>query len=286
MTEQKPKPAPKQPPLLALSKFVLKIMPDPVALHMVVTLSGKIPPLKLTPVEQEAMATAKKLRFGDKTVAWEWGAGPNVVLVHGWGGSAAQMAPLAVQVAGQGYRAIALDVTGHGASPAKRTRWGLFIEDITALSKYLGHNVHAFIGHSAGGMTMMAAHHHRQIQAPCYVCICAPSYPFPPIRGVAQRLAPRETVMALFKQHISKQFGIAWADLETSGFYADPKSDLLLVYEERDRFVPHTEGDKLHSVCPGSTLLKTRDYSHQKILTAPELFTAVGEFLGRQTASP
>jgi pimeloyl-ACP methyl ester carboxylesterase len=271
--------------LTKAAKYALKIVPDTLALRIVCALARRTQRLPVSPVEQEAMARAKKLPYGpaNENSAWEWGEGPVVVLVHGWGGQATQMAPLAAQIADQGYRCIALDVTGHGDSPENHTRWDYFIRDITALSLSLREEVYAYIGHSAGGMTMMAARALRRIHAERFVCICAPSYPFPPIVGVRRRLAPRETVVQRYKAYIAAQFEIPWEQLETSSYYTDAGSDLLLVYEERDRFVPHTEGDKLHALGAGSSLVKTRDYSHQRVLTAPELFQSVKAFLGRPT---
>jgi pimeloyl-ACP methyl ester carboxylesterase len=269
--------------LTTAAKYTLKIVSDAVAFRIVCAVAGRTRRPPVSPVEQKAMSKAVKRRYGesDQNVAWEWGKGPVVVLVHGWGGRGAQMAPLASQIADQGYRCIALDVTGHGDSPENHTRWDYFIRDTVALSRSLGEEVYAYVGHSAGGMTMMAARSLQQIRAERFVCICAPSFPFPPIHAVRRRLDPRETVLQRFKDDIATQFGIPWERLETANYYADAGPNLLLAYDERDRFVPHTEGDKIHALCAGSSLVKTRDYSHQRILTAPELFRAVSEFLRR-----
>lgn len=41
------------------------------------------------------------------------GSGPLALAIHGWGGRAAQMAPLAEQVANAGFRVVAVDLPGH-----------------------------------------------------------------------------------------------------------------------------------------------------------------------------
>ncbi|MGH8764796.1 MAG: hypothetical protein ACRET8_03680, partial [Burkholderiales bacterium] len=61
--------------------------------------------------------------------------------------------------------------------------------------------------------------------------------------------------------------------------FAGAGADLLLVYDEKDRFVPHAEGDKLQALCPGAQLVKTQAYGHTRILGTPELARLVGEFL-------
>jgi pimeloyl-ACP methyl ester carboxylesterase len=207
------------------------------------------------------------------------------VLVHGWGGGASQMTPLAAHLAAGGYRCVALDITGHGNTKKHHTRWRYFLRDVEAATRSLGTNVFAYIGHSAGGMTMMAARRHGRIEAQRYVCICAPSYPFPPVDRVKQILDPSDGVMARYKNYLGSEFDIPWQTLAAGESYAAAADNLLLVYDERDRFVPHSEGDRIHALCPGSTLVKTRDYSHQRILTAPELMVAVSRFLAEKRVS-
>lgn len=228
------------------------------------------------------MAQATKLYYGDdnRNVAWAWGKkGPLVILVHGWGGRAAQMAPLALYVAQLGFRSVALDVTGHGDSPKRHTRWAYFLKDITALTQSLNEDVHAYVAHSAGALSMMAARGLKGIRAERYVCICAPSHPFPPVNVVEKKLNPRRGVIERYKRYIAEQFETVWETLQTGSSFTNVGSEMLLFYDKTDRFVPHREGDKIHALCPGSRLIKTDGYSHLKILTAPELAKAVGAFL-------
>ncbi|WP_169545433.1 alpha/beta fold hydrolase [Sneathiella aquimaris] len=262
-------------------KKILPILPDTLALRIIGKAAGIVKPLDVREFEQAALSQAKPIYLGQKKQirAWEWGTGPIVVLIHGWGGQASQMAPHAMEIAKRGFRCIIFDVTGHGRSSKNYTQWDYFIRDITDLSNSLNEEIYAYIGHSAGGMTMMAAHHHGRIQAKKLICVCAPSFPFPPIEGVRRKLNPRASVMSLYKAHISKQFEIPWNQLETSEFYTNPTSKMLLIYDKKDKFVPHTEGDKIHTLHPNSSLVKTEEYGHTRILASEELNTIVGDFL-------
>jgi predicted alpha/beta-fold hydrolase len=232
-------------------------------------------------LEQEAMAHASKLHYGEnnKNVAWVWGEGPPVIFVHGWGGRAAQMAPLALHVAKLGFRSVAIDVTGHGDSPKRHTRWEYFLRDIAALSQSLREDIFAYVGHSAGGLAMMAARTSKGIHARRYVCICAPSYPFSPIDAIQKKLNPKKGVLENYKAYIAKQFETTWEELQAGCSYANAGPDMLLCYDETDRYINHSEGDRIQALCPGARLVKTNAYSHQKILAAPELAQAVGKFL-------
>ncbi|MEP3245234.1 MAG: alpha/beta fold hydrolase [Sneathiella sp.] len=267
--------------LNTLVKVMLKILPNPLGIRLLRTVAGQTKPLPIPEEVQAMLSKARTLTLGscNNIRAWEWGHGPLVILVHGWGGQASQMAPLASEITRQGFRCVIFDVSGHGNAPENKTQWDYFIRDITDVTRSLNEKVYAYIGHSAGGMTMMAARKLGRIEAEKYMCICAPSYPFPPIRAVQQKLNPRKSLLDLYKTVIGGQFEIPWSELESSGYYSDPRATLSLVYDEKDRFVPHTEGDKIHALCPGSSLFKTKDYGHTRILNAPELRKQALEFL-------
>lgn len=267
--------------LVAAARYVIKVVPTSTAISITRALAERTRPVTITPSERDALSRAVALPFEDRGehIAWSWGQGPAVIMVHGWGGRAAQMAPLAEHIAGLGFRSIAFDITGHGDSPKRNTRWAYFVRDIAAASKLASSDVYAFVGHSAGALSMMATRRLRGIRAVRYVCICAPSHPFPPIRAIRSKLDPTTPVVDAYQAYIAGQFETTWEQLELGTSYAGAGPDTLLVYDEADRFVDHTEGDKIRSLCPGARLVKTEAYGHVKVLGTPELAQIVGSFL-------
>ncbi len=263
------------------ARIAIRLTPDSVGCAIAAALATRTRRLAPTATQRAAMANARALRYGAKGLhaAWRWGEGPLVVLVHGWGGSAAQMAPLAARLAASGYQAVAIDVTGHGDSPESRTRWEWFIRDIAEASQSLGENLHAAIGHSAGALALMAARGLKGFRAQRYVCICAPSHPFPPVRAIQDRLDPRPGVIERYKAYLARQFESDWRTLQEGRSFSGAGADTLLVYDLKDRYVPHSEGDQLKELCPEARLVKTREYGHTRILEASELADTVGGFL-------
>src|SRR6266700_4181334 len=138
--------------LTTVAKYVLKVVPESAASSITRALAARTRRPPVSSFEQEAMTQASKLYYGEgrKNVAWAWGDGPLVIFAHGWGGRAAQMAPLALHVSKLGFRSVAIDVTGHGDSPKQHTRWEYFLRDIAALSQSLHEDIYAYVGHSAG----------------------------------------------------------------------------------------------------------------------------------------
>ena len=84
------------------------------------------------------------------------GAGPSVVLCHGYSGSH-QDWMYQIPVLSQHYQAIAIDTRGHGSSDAPSSPDAysipIFASDVYTLLDHLGITKCCFIGHSMGGFT-------------------------------------------------------------------------------------------------------------------------------------
>lgn len=267
----------------AAARCLIRILPEKPALSLLCSLAGRIRPLPVSSSQQAAMGEASRLRYGadGRQVAWSWGKGPVVMLVHGWGGRAAQMAPLAVSLARQGFRAVAPDITGHGDSPDRRSSWGHFLGDIAALSAVLGGRAHACIGHSAGGLAMMAARAQHGFGAERYIAVCAPSFPYPPIVAVKKRLDPPAGILERYKGHIAAQFGGPWAALESGAAFAGAGANLLVIHDASDRYLDGGDAGRIAALCPDAQFVELKGYGHQKILGSAALAELAIGFLGR-----
>jgi hypothetical protein len=264
-----------------LARLAVRLLPTRAATRLTISLSNRVKRASIRPTEHAALACGAKLVYGpgNRMVAWSWGSGPPVVLIHGWGGRAAQMAPLALAVANAGYRAVAIDVEGHGDSPGRVTAWSCFGRNAAALADELGAPVYAYVGHSASGLAMMAARRAGTIQAERYVCIATPSYPFPPTRAVESQLRPPPKVMEEFRRYLASELQSNWNDLEEGDAFRACNGKLLLIYDMDDRYVRHEEADRIAAISEGTMVLKTRGYSHTKVLSAAETLRALPEFL-------
>lgn len=264
--------------LIPVAKKLLDVVPDAIGFPMVKKLSARTVRTPAHPTEAEAMRGAERFALAGRA-AWSWGEGPTVLLVHGWWGRASQMAPLARAVAERGFRAVAFDVSGHGDSAGKSASWYDFLQDIERVGKALNGPLHACIGHSAGALSLMTVRGHGKVQAPRFASLCSPSHPFPPLRFIERILGPSPGVMSLYKDYLGRQFGHSWPAMEMGACFAGAGSDLLLVYDVGDRVVPISEGHKIAALCPGSRLVELGPHGHTRLLRAPELGQAVGEFL-------
>jgi pimeloyl-ACP methyl ester carboxylesterase len=112
----------------------------------------RLPPRSAkTPREQRALDRAKRRRvagrWGDIAV-WQWGEGPSVLLVYGWGGHAARLTHFVVPLVEAGFGVIAFDAPAHGHSSGSLATLPDFVEAIGVVAP-LARPV-AVIGHSMG----------------------------------------------------------------------------------------------------------------------------------------
>lgn len=88
-----------------------------------------------------------------------WGSGPPVLVLHGFTGSAAAMAPLTARL--EGFTVIAPDLVGHGRSesPSDPDRYTVpaMAEQVLAAAVALGHSRMHLVGYSMGGRAALAA---------------------------------------------------------------------------------------------------------------------------------
>ena len=218
-----------------------------------------------------------------KRVALSWGEGPLVILVHGWEGRSTQMSVLAKHLAASGFQAVALDITAHGESNGRKVSFRDYIDDIDALIKYLGKDVHAMLGHSAGGLCMMAAREMLNLEANHYVTISSPSAPFPLIDVVRRRLKVSEPVIDMIKAKVAKNFDCNWAELERGKAFKQLRNDeqLLLVYDTSDNMVDHSQSDVIQNIWPDAKVYKSDGLGHFKPLWAEDVIERVSQFLNQ-----
>ena len=105
------------------------------------------------------MTTTVQAAAGVRIAVDFWGSGPPVLVLHGFTGSAAAMAPLTSRL--DGLSVIAPDLVGHGRSesPPEPARYTVpaMAEQVLAAATAVGHERVHLLGYSMGGRVALAA---------------------------------------------------------------------------------------------------------------------------------
>lgn len=93
--------------------------------------------------------------LGRRLAAWEWGAGPTVLLVHGWSGYGAQMQQFVSPLVALGFHVVTIDLPAHGQSSGTTLNLPELAEVLQALMGRL--QPVAVVAHSFGGAALTYA---------------------------------------------------------------------------------------------------------------------------------
>lgn len=236
------------------------------------------PRMPLREEDAALLARMETFTFGGERArqAWSIGSGPLVVLVHGWGGIGAQMAPLAAALAAAGFRCVLFDALGHGQSADGKIGFDTFGDDTAQLCALLGEVPHALIGHSAGALGMMAARYRHGLSAAHYVCLAMPIFPYVPLETLKTKFGFADQQLQALQPILAAQFSRTWAELQAGIVFAeDPQGQLTLIYDRADSRVRHGDADRIAALWPGAKIIKTDNLGHNRILRSPEVIAAI-----------
>lgn len=228
---------------------------------------------------------------GHRVDGEEWGEGPAVYLVHGWGGQRAHLAVFVKPLLEAGYRVIAFDLPSHnesdpGALAPGRTTAIECAHAITAMIETHG-PAHAVVAHSLGAnSTVLAAAGGAQVGRLVFL---APMGEFPlylDLFAARHNFGPR--ILAGLHRRLEARIGMPLH--ETNMTWTGRRANyppLLLIHDPDDPDSPHAASARVAAVWPGASLLTTRGLgrlAHYRILRHRPAIQAGLDFIGRHTA--
>jgi pimeloyl-ACP methyl ester carboxylesterase len=229
------------------------------------------------------------------------GAGPPLLLLHGFGSCAAEWQTIAAALA-KSHRVIAIDMRGHGQStnPSAKFTHRQSAEDVRALMDSLSIPKAQVMGFSSGGMTLLQlAIKYPDRVSKAIVISATTHFPDqareilrgssvdtmpPPVREAYQRCAARgdAQVRELVAQFSS--FADSHDDMNlTPADLAKIKAPTLIIHGDRDPFFPVTIPVAMYGAIPGSALWIVPNGEHAPMAGAePSVFlTVVDDYLSR-----
>ena len=215
--------------------------------------------------------------------AWSWGSGPAVYLVHGWGGRAEQLGAFVAPLVARGFRVVALDGPGHGASPGRRSSGPEIGRALAAAAGRIA-PAHGVVAHSLGAAAVVFAMR-EGLRVGRVAFVGAPADPLEWVETFGRRLRLDGRVMAEMRRRSESRLSARWDDLPILPLrdLAGPPP-LLVVHDHDDREVPWRDGAAIAAGWPGARLMETRGLGHRRVLRDPRVIEAVAAFLGEGQA--
>jgi len=240
------------------------------------------------PEDLQRLASAEAFtlegRFGS-VAGWAWGAGPVVLLVHGWGGYAGQMTSLVEPLRAAGYRVVAMDMPAHGRSQGKVTSVIHFEDAMARLANREG-PLHGVLAHSFGAAATTLALS-RGLQVGRVVSLSPPAdfvsffYRFRVALGVRENIW-----QGMIRDAQAWLGGISFEELEPTRLAPALTTPLLVVHDQDDREIAFDEAARLVRAWPGARLHPTKGLGHFRILRDPDVAALAVRFLLVESSPP
>lgn len=235
------------------------------------------------------------------------GEGPTVVLLHGWGGCIAAMAPVR-EMLRHSYRVVSLDLPGFGLSERPSDVWGTaeYAQRVTQVLRELdADDVLALVGHSFGGKVAVRLARGGEVRMGGLVLIGTPGVRLPLSPEAAKRISRvkrlRKLAAALpgpLRNGLNARLNKGGSrDYQEAGemrpiLVKTVNEDLrdvlvgitvptLLMWGERDDAAPLEIGRQMETAIPGAGLVVLEHSGHFPFLDEPVAFGAIlASFLG------
>lgn len=222
---------------------------------------------------------------------WTWGQPhwPLVVCLHGWGGRGTQWSTMAAALLARSHRVAVLDAPAHGASDGDRASMPGFRNALLRVMDAAG-PPHALIGHSLGGLAVLAAIASRANAGadtlPRAVSIGSPSSVDRPLARFLRRHEGNAEVQAEMIAQLEKRWRFRWRDLDTVALATQATkaggAPLLVVHADDDAQVPVIESEGLALDWPGAIRWRAPDgCGHVRILLNETVIQHIADFVTR-----
>lgn len=206
-----------------------------------------------------------------------------VLLVHGWTAEAASMTGLVEPLLAAGFRVVAFDLPGHGASTGRELNIPLGLASLAAVARVFG-PLAAVVSHSFGGAIALAAlagsvPGEPLVSARRLVLISPPSSMTLLTRQFGSALGLGRRGQAALERRIHVVAGNPVEVFEGRTQLAAIRLPTLVIHDRQDRELGFQHAEALAQAGPFVTLEATQGLGHRRILQARPVAERVARFV-------
>lgn len=219
----------------------------------------------------------------DELAAWEWGTGPTVVMVHGWGSRAGRFSVMGRGLLEAGFRVVAYDAPAHGLSTGRLSSLVEFARALRAVADTAG-PIHGLVGHSLGGAASVLALRDG-LAAERLVLLAAPSDVVQFSTAFADHLRIPSAARTAMRRNLELRLQARWEDLHLPTIVRGLRTPALLVHDRQDTDVPFHHAERIAAAWHGARIVATDGLGHRAVLRDPAVVRATTAFLREAPAA-
>ena len=230
------------------------------------------------PPRGPGMALPFNLRSGPyKVTGYSFGAGPLVLLAHGWSGHARQLARFITPLVEGGKRVVAIDMPAHGASTGKEATLFDMAKAIRDVAAVCG-QIEGAIGHSLGAAALTWALR-KGLEVERVVLLAPALEPSGFAHRVSTGLGLDDSAEPGFVARIEARVGRSMESMRLSQHVGELGAEALILHDPEDDEIPLEHAQELAAHWPNSTLDTVPGVGHHGILKSPWVVERATRFL-------
>lgn len=234
---------------------------------------------------EAVMGAAQKLHAtytGGSLLGYSWGAGPTILLAHGWEGSARNFTTMVMPLVDAGFRVIAFDAPAHGSSDGTTSNVIDYAMALSALITEFG-PVYGVVAHSVGAAAlvfMMGTMKHYRIRR--LVFAGAPCELSDVMARFASKLSLTDQTLSHMHRLTQKRLGVPPSAVSVKTMIPYIVTPGLIIHDLHDPMVPFSDAETIAAHWPGADLIATNGLGHNGILRSPEIIDRIVNFMADQ----
>jgi pimeloyl-ACP methyl ester carboxylesterase len=210
----------------------------------------------------------------NKIKVFEWGAGPVILLVHGWGGRALQMDSLIAALVCNGYKAVAFDHKGHGESSSRFSSYPEMVRSADLVLSHYAQDLYGVVAHSIGSNAIFKIS--EQFERKLKIAVVAPVENFLEVlEKMRMRMGVYEKLFAQVVRQIEADSELHLSDLTVLDYEKIRRHEVLLVHDKFDRINKISASHEIQRNLHGTDLMQTEMLGHSRILGNKEVVDRV-----------
>jgi pimeloyl-ACP methyl ester carboxylesterase len=213
---------------------------------------------------------------------WSWGEGQTVLLVHGWGSRAARYRTIGPALVAAGFRVVAFDAPGHGASSGRRSSLPETARALRFLARRewsrRGAWPRAVVAHSFGATAAILAQE-RGLRLGRNVLLAPAADLDGHFRRVVRALGIEDEVVRRTIARAERRLGFSWDSIRVAGMVGRLSVPALILHDPADREVSFSEAQSIGAAWAGSQLVSTPGLGHRRLMHDPDVVRRLVAFV-------
>ena len=225
-------------------------------------------------------ARMRRLPVGiNKLAVYEWGEGPAILMVHGWGSHATHMNRMIGPLVDAGFRVVAFDAPAHGKSSGGTTDIVQFANAVAVVAKHVG-PLHCVIGHSFGAAMAMYAARDWGMATGRMVLVSSFSHCNWFLQMFAEHVGLTSDVLDRMRQMLVRLYGgrLKWSRMSVVDMARQMAFPMLFIHDEDDREIPFEHALALTGTLGDAQFMATRGLGHHRVVRHHEVIRRVVAF--------